>query len=193
MVLLRRWAGLPVARLRQQQNDLGPGRRDVSAGRGGCGSRPIQDLDLAHVHRSLGRQRRRHRNRHCHDHAHFRRDSHMHIRSSRARPTPSGQRDTARNEVRARAPLRRPRALPPATAGGLPDEDRPSQRLAPARDDHQTQPTLFSLPVTFAPTYLDIRGAEPNPHADRYPNIEQQLGLARPRPTVYFHLAYQPA
>jgi hypothetical protein len=55
----------------------------------------------------------------------------------------------------------------------------------------QTKPTLFSLPVTSASTYLDIRGAEPNSHASRYPLIEQQLRLARPRPTVYFHLAYQ--
>jgi hypothetical protein len=57
----------------------------------------------------------------------------------------------------------------------------------------QAQPTLFSLPVTSAPTYLDIRDAEPNAHASRYPSIEQQLELAQPRPTVYFHLAYQPA
>jgi hypothetical protein len=56
----------------------------------------------------------------------------------------------------------------------------------------QTKPTLFSLPVTSAPTYLDIRGAQPNSHASRYPVIEQQLRLAQPRPTVYFHLAYQP-
>ena len=57
----------------------------------------------------------------------------------------------------------------------------------------QAQPTLFSLPVTSAPTYLDIRGAQPNQHVASYPSIEQQLELARPRPTVYFHLAYQPA
>ena len=56
----------------------------------------------------------------------------------------------------------------------------------------QTKPTLFSLPVTSSPTYLDIRGAEPNSHASKYPLIEHQLRLARPRPTVYFHLAYQP-
>jgi len=56
----------------------------------------------------------------------------------------------------------------------------------------QSQPTLFSLPVTSSPTYLDIRGAEPNSQASRYPVIEQQLRLARPRPTVYFHLAYEP-
>jgi len=56
----------------------------------------------------------------------------------------------------------------------------------------QTKPTLFSLPVTSSPTYLDILGAQPNSHASKYPLIEQQLRLARPRPTVYFHLAYQP-
>src|SRR5437660_3293243 len=57
----------------------------------------------------------------------------------------------------------------------------------------QTQPTLFSLPVTSSPTYLDIRGAQPNSQASRYPKIEHQLRLRRPRPTVYFHLAYQPS
>jgi VPS62-like protein len=57
----------------------------------------------------------------------------------------------------------------------------------------QVQPTLFSLPVTTAPTYLDIRGAEPNSHAANYATIEQQIEAARPRPTVYFHLAYQPS
>jgi len=57
----------------------------------------------------------------------------------------------------------------------------------------QAQPTLFSLPVTSSPSYLDIKGAEPNLHASGYPSIEQQLELARPRPTVYLHLAYEPA
>ncbi len=57
----------------------------------------------------------------------------------------------------------------------------------------QAQPTLFSLPITSSPTYLDIRGAEPNLLASKYPAIEQQLRLARPRPTVYFHLAYEPS
>jgi hypothetical protein len=56
----------------------------------------------------------------------------------------------------------------------------------------QTKPTLFSLPVTSSPTYLDIRGAEPNSHVSEYPVIEHQLRLARSRPTVYFHLAYKP-
>lgn len=56
----------------------------------------------------------------------------------------------------------------------------------------QTKPTLFSLPVTSAATYLDIRGAEPNSQASRYPVIEQHLQLVQPRPTVYFHLAYEP-
>jgi hypothetical protein len=56
----------------------------------------------------------------------------------------------------------------------------------------QAQPTLFSLPVASTSTYLDVRGAEPNSQASRYPVIEQQLRLARPRPTVYFHLAYEP-
>ncbi len=56
----------------------------------------------------------------------------------------------------------------------------------------QAQPTLFSLPVTSTPTYVDVRGPEPNFQASRYRVIEQQLRLARPRPTVYFHLAYEP-
>jgi hypothetical protein len=57
----------------------------------------------------------------------------------------------------------------------------------------QARPTLFSLPVTSTLTYLDIRGAQPSARATAYPSIEQQLESARPRPTVYFHLAYQPA
>jgi hypothetical protein len=57
----------------------------------------------------------------------------------------------------------------------------------------QAQPTLFSLPVTAAPSYLDIRDAQPNVRTTAYPGIEQQLELARPRPTIYFHLTYQPA
>ncbi len=57
----------------------------------------------------------------------------------------------------------------------------------------QARPTLFSLPVTPEPTYLDIRDAEPSSGSSRYPTFEQQLEGARPRPTVYFHLAYQPA
>ena len=56
----------------------------------------------------------------------------------------------------------------------------------------QGQPTLFSLPVTSTSTYLDVRGPEPNYQVSKYPVIEQQLRLARPRPTVYFHLAYEP-
>jgi Vacuolar protein sorting-associated protein 62 len=57
----------------------------------------------------------------------------------------------------------------------------------------QARPTLFSLPVASTPTYLDIRGAQPSARATAYPSIEQQLEAARPRPSVYFHLAYQPA
>jgi hypothetical protein len=55
------------------------------------------------------------------------------------------------------------------------------------------QPTLFSLPVTPAQTYLDVRGAEPNANAARYPAIEQTIESARARPTVYWHLARQPS
>jgi hypothetical protein len=57
----------------------------------------------------------------------------------------------------------------------------------------QARPTLFSLPVAATASYLDVRGAEPRPRAGGYPGIERQLETARPRATVYFHLAYQPA
>ncbi len=57
----------------------------------------------------------------------------------------------------------------------------------------QSQPTLFSLPVTPAQTYLDVRGAEPYSNAARYPSIEQTIESARARPTVYWHLARQPS
>jgi hypothetical protein len=57
----------------------------------------------------------------------------------------------------------------------------------------QSQPTLYSLPVTPAQTYLDVSGAEPNANAARYPGIEQTIESARPRPTVYWHLARQPS
>jgi hypothetical protein len=57
----------------------------------------------------------------------------------------------------------------------------------------QSQRTLFTLPVTTTATYLDVRDAEPYLHAGRYPGLEHALELARPRPTIYFHLAYQPA
>jgi hypothetical protein len=56
----------------------------------------------------------------------------------------------------------------------------------------QAHPTLFSLPVTAPATYLDVAGAEPSLRAARYASIERELESARARPTVYFHLAYQP-
>ena len=55
------------------------------------------------------------------------------------------------------------------------------------------QPTLFSLPVTAAASYLDVRGAQPNANAALYLSIEQQLEGSRARPTIYWHLANQPA
>jgi hypothetical protein len=57
----------------------------------------------------------------------------------------------------------------------------------------QTQPTLFTLPITTTPTYLDVRGAQPYSRASQYPVIEQGLERAHPRPTVYWHLARQPS
>jgi hypothetical protein len=57
----------------------------------------------------------------------------------------------------------------------------------------QPQPTLFSLPITPAASYLDVRGAEPNANAALYPSIEQQLETTNSRTIVYWHLARQPS
>ena len=57
----------------------------------------------------------------------------------------------------------------------------------------QSQPTLYSLPVTPAQTYLDVSGAEPYANAARYPGIEQTIESARATPTVYWHLVRQPS
>jgi hypothetical protein len=57
----------------------------------------------------------------------------------------------------------------------------------------QAHPTLFSLPTAVGSSYLDVNAAEPNSHASRYPAIEQRLRASRPRATVYFHIARQPA
>jgi hypothetical protein len=57
----------------------------------------------------------------------------------------------------------------------------------------QAKPTLFSLPTTTGNSYLDIAGAEPNSNRSGYLQIEQRLEAARSRPTVYWHLARQPA
>ena len=69
--------------------------------------------------------------------------------------------------------------------------------LRDGRPPHGTlavaRPTLFSLATTAAPTYLDVRTAEPKVRSTGYPAIEQELESTRPRPTVYFHLAYQPS
>jgi hypothetical protein len=55
----------------------------------------------------------------------------------------------------------------------------------------QPAPTLLTLPTGTGASYLDVRGAEPYLHASRYPTVEQQLELARPRPTVYWRIARQ--
>src|SRR6478752_4348648 len=57
----------------------------------------------------------------------------------------------------------------------------------------QMHPTPFSLPAVGGSFYLDVSGAEPNSHASTYPRIEQRLRTSRPRATVYFHVARQPA
>jgi hypothetical protein len=55
----------------------------------------------------------------------------------------------------------------------------------------QERPTLFTLPVQALPSYLDVRDAQPNTTAARYPAIEASIVAARPRPTVYWRLARQ--
>jgi hypothetical protein len=57
----------------------------------------------------------------------------------------------------------------------------------------QQRPSLFSLPSTPGRSYLDLAGADPNLDSSGYPQIEQRLESARPRPTVYWHLARQPS
>jgi hypothetical protein len=57
----------------------------------------------------------------------------------------------------------------------------------------QSHPTLFSLPTTTEPTYLDVRGAAPPSNPGAYPLVERKLEATRPRPTVYWHIARQPA
>jgi hypothetical protein len=55
----------------------------------------------------------------------------------------------------------------------------------------QERPTLFTLPVQSLPSYLDIRDAQPNTTAGRYPAIEASIVAEHPRPTVYWRLARQ--
>jgi hypothetical protein len=54
----------------------------------------------------------------------------------------------------------------------------------------QSHPTLFTLPVTPAATYLDIRGAEPYSNKAGYLALQRQLAAKR-RPTVYWHMTRQ--
>jgi hypothetical protein len=56
----------------------------------------------------------------------------------------------------------------------------------------QSRPTPFTLPTAPAPTYLDVRNAEPRVHASQYRVLEQQLEAAR-RPTVYWRLVREPS
>jgi hypothetical protein len=57
----------------------------------------------------------------------------------------------------------------------------------------QPHPTLFSLPTVSGRSYLDLAGAEPNTNPLAYRTIQKRLQAARPRPTVYWHVARQPA
>lgn len=57
-------------------------------------------------------------------------------------------------------------------------------------DEH---PTAFTLPLSGAKTYLDIRGAEPARGASAYAQIEHTLEAKSPRPMVYWHLRSDPA
>lgn len=56
----------------------------------------------------------------------------------------------------------------------------------------QSRPTLFTLPVTPAATYLDVRGAQPYAHASQYRTVEHELEAAR-GPTAYWRLQRQPS
>jgi len=56
----------------------------------------------------------------------------------------------------------------------------------------QPHPTLFTLPTTPGRSYLDISGADPDSHPSRYALLAQKLQAARPRSTVYWHIARQP-
>jgi hypothetical protein len=57
----------------------------------------------------------------------------------------------------------------------------------------QQHPSLFSLPTTPGRYYLDLAGVEPNSNPSGYPVLESRLQAARPRPTVYWHVAREPA
>jgi hypothetical protein len=57
----------------------------------------------------------------------------------------------------------------------------------------QERPTLFTLPVQSLPMYLDVRDAQPNANAGRYPMLESSIVSAHARPTVYWRLARQPS
>jgi hypothetical protein len=57
----------------------------------------------------------------------------------------------------------------------------------------QPHPTLFTLPTTLGRSYLDVNGGEPNSNPSAYPQLEQKLRTAHPRPTVYWHISRQPA
>ena len=117
----------------------------------------------------------------------------MHLLASCARCAPGGHCRTARSEVRAGAPLRSRGAVQAVAARGLPHEDRSSKRLTPARD---AQPGATD--ALLAPRRLDADV----PRHPRRPAVRARDGLPEhraaarggaPRPSVYFHLAYQPA
>jgi hypothetical protein len=57
----------------------------------------------------------------------------------------------------------------------------------------EQQPRLFSLPTNPGRYYLDLAGAEPNTNPAGYSRIQARLQEGRPRPTVYWHVARQPA
>jgi hypothetical protein len=57
----------------------------------------------------------------------------------------------------------------------------------------QERPTLFTLPIGSAASYLDVSGAQPNTNAARYAEIERTIEARVGTPTVYWKLLRQPS
>jgi hypothetical protein len=55
------------------------------------------------------------------------------------------------------------------------------------------KPTLFTLPVDSAASYLDVSGAQPDTNAAQYVSIERAIEAKATPPTVYWKLARQPS
>jgi hypothetical protein len=57
----------------------------------------------------------------------------------------------------------------------------------------QAKPTLFTLPVDAAASYLDVSGAQPNTNAAQYVIVERAIEAKPATPTVYWKLVRQPS